>query len=601
MASDVSSIPYSEYWAALLEWSDEAVGRGRDIYIAPSAAELLIAVSEAVIDHYMGLFDAREGFIDLRGIEHQIAKFDGRHYDEHEWDSTNIAEEARALVDRDVESLKSEAVPRSICRNWYEYCCSLKESLFWGDTDYAFVKIDGPIHQFVQELLSVEQEYLDTVEVKTRRQQDWFDKLLKFASLPASAWNDEGVFRDFSRHANGIKDWIYDHSDQNNAASGGEVDQNSRHRPLESRRIVPETWTQKLASLLARHSYADAFRLLDKVIEDDLPLLRGQPDELERRRMAWLCRIDLLREQKRFAEALAWICLECEINPQNVTAQALKEQLKRRLHLGFSEVQGRSARADRDFDGWEGVAGMRELKAILERDFILPLQEPELYERYRVDVPNGVLFYGPPGCGKTYIARALASRLDYTFFDVAPSDLASPYVHGTQEKIGELFAKAAEAAPSLIFFDELDAIIPNRSGRDVGHHYSSEVNEFLVQLNECAKRQIAVVGATNFLKKVDPAARRPGRLDKHVFIGPPDIEARQDALRLYMQDRPQRDIQWFEIATHTENYSFAELKLVVDEAARTALSGRRSIESNDLFQSLDSNPPQPKMSAEEYQ
>ena len=163
-----------------------------------------------------------------------------------------------------------------------------------------------------------------------------------------------------------------------------------------------------------------------------------------------------------------------------------------------------------------------------------------------------------------------------------------------------LFGKAAEAAPSLIFFDELDALIPNRSGHEVGHHYSAEVNEFLVQLNECAKRRIAVVGATNFLKKVDPAARRPGRFDKHVFIGPPDIEARQEALRLFMRDRPQSDIEWFEIAKHSEHYSFAELKFVVDEAARVALGDRRPINSHDLFTGIEHHPPQPKMSAEEY-
>ena len=162
-----------------------------------------------------------------------------------------------------------------------------------------------------------------------------------------------------------------------------------------SRQVPTETeartiWSKKLATLLARHKYAQAFRLLDKVIEDDLPLFRGRPEELEGRRMAWLCRIDLLRERGRLAEALAWTCMECEINPKNVTALALKEQLKRRLHLGSSDRCGKSPAPHRDSDGWEGVAGMRELKAILERDFVLPLQEPELYERYRVDVPNGV-------------------------------------------------------------------------------------------------------------------------------------------------------------------------------------------------------------------
>ena len=572
----MSSSPYSGYWAALVEWSGEACGRGRTIYIAPSPAELLIEVSSAVIGHYLVLIN---DYQDAEGF--QLAK---------------------NLVIKDLESLESEEVPKSICGDWYGYCCDLQGFTF-RDTNYAFVTIDGPIHQFVQELLSVEQKLFDAVEVKTRRQQDWFDKLLKFASLPASAWNDEGVIRDFSRHAGGIKDWIYDDietPEDNDVVSGGRGALNAGHRLLESGPIVRDTWTQKLASLLARHRYTDAYRLLDRVIEHDLPLFHGDPEVLEVRRMAWLCRIDLLREQGRLAEALAWTCLECEIIPQNVTAQAMKEQLKRKLNLGYSEEHGSPARADRVFDGWDGVAGMRELKAILERDFVLPLQEPELYERYQVDMPNGVLFYGPPGCGKTFIARALAKKLDYSFFDITPSDLGSIYVHGTQGKIRELFDNAAKAAPSLIFFDELDALIPDRSENGVSHHYSTEVNEFLVQLNECAKRQIAVVGATNYLKKVDLAARRPGRLDKHIFIGPPDIEARQEALRLFMKDRPQCKIKWFGIAQYSEGHSFAELKFVVDEAARTALSDRRPISSDDLLAVIDRHPPQPKMSAEDY-
>ena len=585
----MSSSPYSEYWAALVEWSGEACGRGRHIYIASSPAELLIEVSSAVIGHYAILFTNYDWC-----EETQLAR--------------DTLEEAEALVERDVESLKSEAVPSSICRDWYDNCCSIKESFFWGATDYAFVRIDGPIYQFVQELFSIEKELLDSVEVKTKRHQDWFDKLVLFASLPASAWDDEVVFKDFLEHAEAIKDWGYDDiedSEENNAIPGGEVEPDKRgggmNRKPESNPGIGDPWTQKLASLLARHRYADAFRLLDRVIEDDLPLFRGSPEDLEGRRMAWLCRIDLLRERGSLAEALAWTCLECEINPNNVTAQALKERLKRGLHLGSSVRHDESAIPQSDNDGWEGVAGMRELKAILDRDFVLPLQESELYQRYRVDMPNGILFYGPPGCGKTYIARALAKRLDYSFFDITPSDLASPYVHGTQGKIRELFEKAVDAAPSLIFLDELDALIPDRSGNHVGHSYSTEVNEFLLQLNECAKRRIAVIGATNFLRKVDPAARRPGRLDKHVFIGPPDIEARQEAIRLFMKDRPQCKIRWFGIAQYSEGHSFAELKFVVDEAARTALSDRRPISSDDLLAVIDRHPPQPKMSAEDYQ
>jgi len=359
-------------------------------------------------------------------------------------------------------------------------------------------------------------------------------------------------------------------------------------------------WNKELASLVARRKYSQAFRLLDRVIENDLPLFRDNPEVLEGRRMAWLCRVDLLKERGRLAEALAWMCLECEINPSDVTAQALKEQLKRNLGLGSRLRTNRPQMPSRESGGWEGVAGMREMKATLERDFILPLQQPELHQMYKVSIPNGILFYGPPGCGKTFIAQALAKKLGYEFFDVKPSDLASPYVHGTQGKIAKLFDNAASNAPAVIFCDELDALIPDRSGSNVGHHYATEVNEFLVQLNDCSARNIAVIGATNFLRKVDPAARRPGRLDKHIFIGPPDIEARLEAISLYLKGRPQTTIDGFTVAEFSEECSFAELKLIVDEAARAALAERRPITTEDLLAALDANPPQPKMSKDAY-
>lgn len=123
----------------------------------------------------------------------------------------------------------------------------------------------------------------------------------------------------------------------------------------------------------------------------------------------------------RLTEALAWTCLECEINPDDVTAQALKERLKVAVNLGSKNaVPGPRPRRAPQKDPWEGVAGMREVKNILERDVLLPLQEPELYQRYRVSLPNGILFYGPPGCGKTFIARKLADILKFKFIEVKP-------------------------------------------------------------------------------------------------------------------------------------------------------------------------------------
>ena len=333
---------------------------------------------------------------------------------------------------------------------------------------------------------------------------------------------------------------------------------------------------------------AQALRLLDIVIEDDLPLFRdADPSLNEERRMAWLFKIDLLQEWGRISEALAWTCLECELNPQNVVAQAMKERLKRALGLEDPSEPGRPVRKPTSLRmAWCGVAGMRDVKAVLERDVILPLQEPLLYERYKVDLPNGILLYGPSGCGKTFIARKLAEYLRFTFIEIKPSDLASIYVHGSQEKIGQLFASARKRAPTLLFFDELDALVPDRSGGNLYHSYSAEVNEFLVQLNECWKSKVLIVGATNLIDKVDPAARRPGRLDKKVFVGPPDTEARAQMLRMFSKDRPCARIDYLRLADETDLYSAAEVEELVNEAARRALEDRRDIETADVLDAM---------------
>ncbi len=354
------------------------------------------------------------------------------------------------------------------------------------------------------------------------------------------------------------------------------------------------SWSHHIAALLSRKQVAPALRFLDRIIENDLPLFNALEDFQADRRSAWLARIDLLRERGRLAEALAWTCLECELNPLNVAAQALKEQLKRHSGLGTRPEEHTPAAIQAPRVSWDGVAGMRELKAILERDIVLPLQEPALYKRYRLDPPNGLLLYGPPGCGKTFIARALSSRVSYNFREVKASELASIYVHGSQGMIAQLFKEALEKAPIILFFDEIDAMIPTRSGSGVGHSYGTEVNEFLVQLNDCGKRGILAIGATNMLSKVDPAARRPGRFDKQVLVGPPDVEARVEALRLHMNGRPQDAIDWVALAEGMANYSFAELELVVNEAARIALAERRNVQGSDLGAAARHNPAQPK-------
>jgi transitional endoplasmic reticulum ATPase len=125
----------------------------------------------------------------------------------------------------------------------------------------------------------------------------------------------------------------------------------------------------------------------------------------------------------------------------------------------------------------------------------------------------------------------------------------------------------------------------------VSHHYASEVNEFLVQLNECGRNKILVIGATNLPDRIDPAVLRPGRLDKKFFVGPPDYEARVELLRLCMANRPQEAMDWHDCAVEFENYTCAEIEFVVNEAARSALSQNRAIINGDILNAAGNNPP----------
>ena len=349
----------------------------------------------------------------------------------------------------------------------------------------------------------------------------------------------------------------------------------------------------RVGEFVSREQHRKALDYLSKFIEDTVPLFGSEPWVLEERHLAWLYRIELLREWGKVTEALAWACLEVELNPKNVPAIAMKEKLKR-LAWPSSEKNTfpiASQTSSISPTLWTGVAGMRELKAMLERDVILPLQEPEIYEVYGLDIPNGILLYGPPGCGKTFIARKLADIIGFAFREIKPGDLGSIYVHGTQEKIAALFAEARKKAPSMIFFDEFEAMAPKRDSDSVGHHYASEVNEFLVQLNECGKKGILVVGATNLPDKIDTAVLRPGRIDKKFFVGPPDYEARIELLRLNIAHRPQEKIEWHRCALELENYTCAEIEYLVDESARHALEKNRVINTGDILYAAGKNPP----------
>jgi transitional endoplasmic reticulum ATPase len=337
---------------------------------------------------------------------------------------------------------------------------------------------------------------------------------------------------------------------------------------------------EKIQSLVYKGKKAQVLWLLGKLIKDiDSGIYADYYRDFVR--YANMYRIRLLVDWGMYRDALAFTCLENELYPENPNAKAYTEYLKTRL-INLPNKKKIKNEATPQSMKWKGIAGMRELKTIFERDIILPFTERELYQQYKVPLPNGVLLYGPPGCGKTYIARKLAEQVNFNFMEIKPSGLGSIYVHGSQLEIKRVFEEAETKKPSILFFDEIEALVPSRNSSDVSYHYKAEVNEFLTQLDQCHKRGILVVGATNFFKNIDNAILRPGRFDKKIFVGPPDLEARLEAFKLYMEGRPQEDIKWLYIAEMTEYYTFAEIEHIVNEAGRIAISKKSLITTNVL-------------------
>ena len=222
-------------------------------------------------------------------------------------------------------------------------------------------------------------------------------------------------------------------------------------------------------------------------------------------------------------------------------------------------------------NGFRDVAGMEDVKQRFHDEIIDIIEHPDKYKKLRVKIPNGVLLYGPPGCGKTFIGEKLAEELGWNYMYVHCSDVASPYIHGGQEKIAALFQQAQDGAPTVLFLDEIDAMLADRSMHTNVSEYG-EVNEFLTHLNNCADNNVFVIGATNNPKGIDSAALRSGRLDMKIYIPAPDQEARIKLLELYLKDICASDVNIVELAKLTEGYVSQDINVLVNNAAR--LSGK---------------------------
>jgi SpoVK/Ycf46/Vps4 family AAA+-type ATPase len=213
------------------------------------------------------------------------------------------------------------------------------------------------------------------------------------------------------------------------------------------------------------------------------------------------------------------------------------------------------------------------VKAKIERAFLAPLRNPEVYKSFGREIRGGLVLFGPPGCGKTFIARALAGEIGARFFDVGLSDVLDMWFGESEQKLHALFENARRSPPAVLFLDEVDALGHRRSQLK-GSAGRTLVNQLLAELDGFGARStgVFVLGATNHPWDLDPALRRPGRFDQLVFVPPPDAPARRAILELKLAGRPVAPgLDLAEAVAATEGFSGADLQALVDHATDTAI------------------------------
>ncbi|MGC3944808.1 MAG: AAA family ATPase [Chryseolinea sp.] len=244
------------------------------------------------------------------------------------------------------------------------------------------------------------------------------------------------------------------------------------------------------------------------------------------------------------------------------------------------------------------VGGMETVKKEIDLKIIKPLLHPELYKAYGKKIGGGILLYGPPGCGKTFIAKATAGQVNAKFISVGLNDILDMWIGSSEKNLHEIFELARRNTPCVLFIDEIDALGASRSDmkQSSGRHL---INQFLQELDgiDRTNEGVLIIGATNTPWNLDPAFRRPGRFDRIVFVPPPDASSRESILKLKLKNKPTGSIDVQSIAKKAEHFSGADLDAIIDIAIEQKLESSftdgvpKPLETSDLLTALKKHKP----------
>lgn len=314
----------------------------------------------------------------------------------------------------------------------------------------------------------------------------------------------------------------------------------------------------------------EALRQLEAITKDD-------PYDAEA--ALWLARARLRRGGDKDAARRAYETA-VTLNPE-LKSEALEKDLELEEaapeKIALSLRDGEASQDDmvevrKPSTRFEDVGGLEALKKRIKMDIILPFQQPEMFKAYGKKIGGGILLYGPPGCGKTHIARATAGEAKARFLSVTLDDILDMYLGQGEKRLAAVFRKAREQTPAIIFIDEVDALGGKRKKM---HHNSGRtlVSQLLTEMDGVGDNndEILVMAATNAPWDVDGALKRPGRFDRVLFVPPPDKEARKEILRIQLQGKPKGDIDLDLLAEGSKHYSGADLKHLVQKAIEQAL------------------------------